>query len=308
MPLKLGAHMSIAGGCDKAVVAAQRVGFASVQLFTKNNNQWRAPELTDGHVAAFRSALAEAGLVDPVAHNSYLINLGSPDDALWNKSIDAMTVEVERCHALGINDLVAHPGAHVGQGEEAGLARIASGLDEVLRRTRGLDVVIDLETTAGQGTCLGHRFEHLGRILEQVSESERLGICVDTCHVFAAGYPLATPTEYDGTMDELDRCAGLRRVRVWHLNDSRRERGSRVDRHAGIGRGCLGVEPFRHVLNDPRFAAVPMIMETPKGVENGEDLDAVNLRVLLELVNKPPRRAKRKQLAGPGDLGSAVIS
>src|SRR4051812_3651219 len=170
MPAKLGAHMSMAGGYDRAVRAASRVGFDSVQLFTKNNNQWKAPPLTDAHVAAFRAAATETGIADHVAHNSYLINLASPDDVLWNRSIDAMTVEVERCEALSIGDLVAHPGAHVGSGEAEGLARIASGIDEVHRRTRGVAVRIDLETTAGQGSCLGHRFEHLGRILETVAE------------------------------------------------------------------------------------------------------------------------------------------
>ncbi len=300
MPSKIGAHMSIAGGCDKAVLAAQRFGFTAVQLFTKNNNQWRAPELTPAHVDTFRNALADAGLVDPVAHNSYLINLASPDDALWQKSIDAMVVEVERCHLLGIKDLVAHPGAHMGRGEDEGLSRIAAGLDQVHQRTKACDVVIDLETTAGQGSCLGHRFEHLGRILELVAEPERLGICVDTCHVFAAGYSLATQEEYDGTMGELDRCAGLHRVRVWHLNDSLRELGSRVDRHTGIGRGCLGVEPFRFVLNDSRFQNVPMIMETPKGIEDGEELDAINFRTLRGLIvpaSAPKGRRRGRRLS-----------
>jgi len=283
MPAKIGAHMSIAGGCDRAVRAAHAVGFRTVQLFTKNNNQWKAPTLTDAHVVAFRQALEETGVVDPVAHNSYLINLGSPDDTLWNKSIDAMTVEVERCQALGIDDLVAHPGAHVGQGEDAGLGRVAAGLDEVHHRTRGTRVRIDLETTAGQGSCLGHRFEHLAAILDRVAEPERLGICVDSCHIFAAGYSLETREEYDGTMDELDRAVGIDRVRVWHLNDSLRGRASRVDRHAGIGRGKLGVEPFGHIVRDPRFRAVPLILETPKGVEDGEALDAINLRVLRQL-------------------------
>jgi deoxyribonuclease IV len=292
MPVRIGAHMSIAGGCDKAVRAAKAVGFVAVQIFTKSNNQWKAPPLTDAHVAAFRGALDECGIVGPVAHNSYLINLGSPDDALWNKSIDAMTVEVERCEALGIGDLVAHPGAHTGSGEEAGLGRVAAGLDEVHRRTRGVATRIALETTAGQGSCLGHRFEHLGRIIGRVAEPERLGVCVDTCHIFAAGYSLATAGEYDGTMDELDRAVGLDRVRVWHLNDSRRERGSRVDRHAGIGLGHLGLEPFRHVVNDPRFRALPLILETPKGTDEtgGEDLDARNLRVLRQLELGPAAR------------------
>jgi deoxyribonuclease-4 len=284
----LGAHMSIAGGHDRAVRAASKIGFQTVQLFTKNNNQWRAPALTDAQRAAFRTALEETGVAHPVAHNSYLVNLASPDEALWNRSIDAMTVEVERCEALGIADLVAHPGAHVGSGEEAGLKRIARGLDEIHRRTRGVSVVIDLETTAGQGTCLGHRFEHLAAILDRVAEPERLGICVDTCHIFAAGYPLGTATEYDESLGLLDRAVGLRRVRVWHLNDSLRELGSRVDRHAGIGRGKLGLEPFRHVVNDPRFRSIPLILETPKGVEAGEELDALNLRTLRGLETPEP--------------------
>ncbi len=283
MPALLGAHMSIAGGCDRAVLAASRIGFQTVQLFTKNNNQWKAPELTESHAAAFQKAIAETGVVCPVAHNSYLINLASPDDRLWNQSIDAMTVEVERCERLGIQDLVAHPGAHTGSGDDAGLKRVAEGLDEVHRRTRGVPVTIDLETTAGQGSCLGHRFEHLGRVIDQVAEPERLGVCIDTCHIFAAGYSFGTVEEYDEVMDQVNRAFGIGRVRVWHLNDSVRELGSRVDRHAGIGRGKLGLEPFRLVVNDPRFRLVPKIMETPKGTEQGEELDVLNLRILRQL-------------------------
>ena len=280
-----GAHMSMAGGHDRAVHAAHKVGFLTVQLFTKSNNQWRAAPLTDAHVSAFRSALAETGVDRPVAHNSYLINLGSPDDALWQKSIEALVVELERGEALGITDLVCHPGAHVGSGEEAGLGRIARALDEVHRRTAGFRIKVDLETTAGQGSCLGHRFEHLGAILGGVAEPERLGVCVDTCHVFAAGYPLDTPESYNSTIAELERAVGVGRVRVWHLNDSLKGLGSRVDRHAGLGRGKMGLEPFRHVVNDPRFADLPMILETPKGTdeETGEELDAVNLGVLRGL-------------------------
>jgi deoxyribonuclease IV len=288
MRVKFGSHMSMAGGHDRAVHAAHAVGFASVQVFTKSNNQWRAAALTDAHVSAFRAALDETGVADPVAHASYLINLGSPDDALWEKSIAALAVEVERGEALGIGDLVIHPGAHVGTGEEAGLARIGRGLDEVHRRTRGVALRIDLETTAGQGTCLGHRFEHLARLFDLVEEPERLGVCVDTCHLFAAGYPLGTPSEYHHTMGALDRLVGTGRVRVLHLNDSLRGLGSRVDRHAGIGRGHLGLEPFRLVVNDPRFRALPMILETPKGEEDGVDLDAVNLGLLRGLEENAP--------------------
>jgi deoxyribonuclease-4 len=276
--------MSMAGGYHKAVRAAHGAGFATVQLFTKSNNQWRAAALTDAHVADFRAALEETGVETPVAHNSYLINLASPDDALWNKSIDAMTVEMERAEALGIEDVVAHPGAHVGSGEEAGLARITAGIDEVHRRTRGIRARIALETTAGQGSCLGADFAHLGRIIAGVAEPERLGVCGDTCHIFAAGYPLGTPAEYDETMDALERAVGPGRLRVWHLNDSVRERGSRVDRHAAIGRGKIGLGAFRLVVNDPRWRGVPMVLETPKGLEDGEERDAINLRVLRSLV------------------------
>jgi deoxyribonuclease-4 len=288
-----GSHMSIAGGCDRAVRSAEAVGFETVQLFTKNNNQWNAPALTDEHVATFREALRETGIVDPVAHTSYLINLASPDDALWEKSIAAMVVEAERCEALGIGDLVVHPGAHMGEGEEAGVVRIARGLDVVHKRTKGLRVLIDLETTAGQGTNLGYRFEHLRDILDRVVHSERLGVCVDTCHIFAAGYSLATLEEYDETIDRLDRSVGLKRVRAWHLNDSRRECGSRVDRHAGIGAGHMGLEPFRHLVNDLRFRDSPMILETPKGMDEGEDLDERNQRTLRRLIR--PVRASRNR-------------
>jgi deoxyribonuclease IV len=283
-PRKFGAHMSIAGGYDRAVWAAHAARCETVQLFTKNNNQWKAPLLADEHVAAFRAALAETRIVDPVAHTSYLINLASPDDALWSKSIDSMVVEVERCGRLGILDLVVHPGAHMGQGERAGVVRVARALDAVCRRTSGLEVTIDLETTAGQGTNLGYRFEHLRDILRRARRPERLGVCADTCHIFAAGYSLETAEQYDEMIGQLDRLVGLKRLRVWHVNDSCRECGSRVDRHAAIGAGRMGLEPFRHLVNDARFRDVPLILETPKGIEDGEDLDVRNLRVLRGLV------------------------
>ncbi|QDV36681.1 deoxyribonuclease IV [Tautonia plasticadhaerens] len=280
---KFGAHLSIAGGHDRAARAAAALGMGALQVFTKSNNQWNAKPLTDEQVAAFRSATAEAGIADPVAHDSYLINLASPDDTLWRKSIDAMAVELERAEALGVVDLVSHPGAHVGCGEEAGIARVAAALDEVHRRTSGFSCRIALETTAGQGSCLGHRFEHLAGILDRVLDADRLSVCVDTCHVFAAGYRLGTASEYNETIGELDRIVGLNRVRAWHLNDSVKGCGSRVDRHAGLGRGELGLEPFGRIVADPRFAALPMILETPKGTEGGEDLDAINLRILRRL-------------------------
>jgi deoxyribonuclease-4 len=293
--------MSIAGGCEKAVWAASKIGFQTVQLFTKNNNQWNAPSLTDAQCASFRQALAETGVANPVAHTSYLINLASPDATLWKRSIDAMTIEVERCQALGIGDLVVHPGAHMGAGEEKGLARVAKALDTIHKRTHGASVTIDLETTAGQGTCLGHRFEHLSGILSRVKAPERLAVCVDTCHIFAAGYSLGTKDEYDETLGSLERIVGLGLVRVWHLNDSRGACGSRLDRHAGIGRGLLGLGAFRNLVNDSRFFTIPMILETPKGIEEGEELDTLNLRALRRLERRPSRSTRPAKTArSPG--------
>ena len=284
MARKFGSHLSMAGGHDRAVREAHSLGMATVQVFTKSNNQWRAAPLTDAHIAAWKTALTETDISNPVAHASYLINLASPDETLWEKSIAALVVEIERGEALGISDLVMHPGAHVGSGEETGLARVAAGLDEVHRRTKGVTLRVALETTAGQGSCLGHRFEHLGRIIDLVAEPERISVCGDTCHIFAAGYPLGSSTEYDETMAALVGAVGPGRVRVWHLNDSQKPLGSRVDRHAGIGLGHLGIEPFRHLVNDSRFVEVPMILETPKGEENGANLDSVNLARLRGLI------------------------
>lgn len=280
----LGAHMSIAGGYYKAVEAAAEFGMDCVQLFTKNNNQWRAKPLADAEIEQFRAALAATGVRLPCAHDSYLINLASPDDALWSKSRDAFVVELERAEALGLIGVVMHPGSFVSSSEEAGLARIVTALDEVHRQTAGFRTQTLLETTAGQGTNLGHRFEHLAVILERVAAPERIGVCVDTCHIFAAGYPITSADDYAKTMAEFDRVIGVDRIRAFHLNDSVKEFGSRVDRHAKIGAGKLGLEPFRHLLNDPRFAQVPMYMETPKGDEEGEQLDAINLRTLRSLI------------------------
>ncbi len=285
MPM-LGAHMSIAGGYFKAVRAAHAAGCDCVQLFTKNNNQWRAKPIADKDVDAFRGALDELGIKHPISHDSYLINLGSPDDELWHKSIDALVVELERADLLGIPYVVAHPGAYTTSSEEEGLARIAHGLAEVHKQADGATARALLETTAGQGSNLGWRFEHLGSILDQVSDPDRLGVCFDTCHVFAAGYPMGTKKEYLATMRELDKLVGLKRIKAFHLNDSLKPLGSRVDRHAGIGRGEMGVDPFRWLMNDRRFAKTPMYLETPKGEEEGEDLDVINLRTLRSLVEK----------------------
>lgn len=280
----LGAHMSAAGGVHKAVQRAKEVGCDCVQVFTKNNNQWQGKPLTDADCAAFKEALVEFGITHPTSHNSYLINLGSPKDELWNKSIDAMVVELQRAEALGIPGVVAHPGSFTTSSEEAGLARIASGLDEVHAQTKGIACRVLLETTAGQGSNLGWRFEHLAEIIDKVADPDRLGVCFDTCHVFAAGYAMETEKEYDATMRQLDKAVGCERVEAFHLNDSLRPFGSRKDRHAGIGLGEMGLEPFRWLLNDGRFKEVPMYLETPKGEADGEELDVRNLRTLRSLI------------------------
>lgn len=283
MPI-LGAHLSIAGGYYKAAEAAGRLGMECVQIFTKNNNQWRAKPLTDDDVQRFQAAVAEAGLCRPCAHASYLINLASPDDDLWRRSIEAFVVELQRAAALGLAGVVVHPGSFVESSEEAGLKRVVTALDEIAQGTADCPAEIWLETTAGQGTNLGWRFEQLQYLIEHAADPGRLGVCVDTCHIFAAGYPLGTPDEYEETIRQLAATVGLDRVRAWHLNDSKKPLGSRVDRHEHIGEGCLGLEPFRHLLADPRFAELPMYMETPKGERDGQDLDAINLATLRGLM------------------------
>ena len=281
--LRLGAHMSIAGGVDKSIERGRSVGCDAIQIFTKSSNQWKARPLADDEIARFKAAQVELDIHPVVAHDSYLINLGTPSDALWRKSLDALTQEVERCAALGIPGLVMHPGAHLGSGEEAGLRRIAAALDEVGRRLPGYKTGIWLETTAGQGSVLGHTFEQLRTILELVKEPERIGFCFDTAHALAAGYELRTTEGYQATFAEFDRLLGLSRLHCFHLNDSKKNLGTHVDRHEHIGKGTLGLEPFRMLLNDPRFADCPMILETPKGEDMAEDVE--NLRVLRGLLN-----------------------
>lgn len=285
MPI-LGAHMSAAGGCYRAVEIAHRDGCDCVQVFTKNNNQWRAKDLTDDDVRLFQQRLAELGITHPISHDSYLINLAAPDDELWRKSIDAFRIELLRAEQLGIPYVVTHPGAFTTSSEEVGLARIVAALNEVHAQTRGIAAQCLLENTAGQGSCLGWRFEQLATILDGVKDPERLGVCIDTCHTFAAGYPLGTKKEYQATMRLLDKTVGLGLVKAFHLNDSKKELGSRVDRHEHIGRGKLGLEPFRLLLNDRRFRKIPMYLETPKGLEDGVELDVINLATLRGLVGR----------------------
>lgn len=274
--------MSIAGGIERAVERAVRVQATALQVFVKSSNQWAARPFAEGEAERFRAAAAEAGLDRfTLAHTSYLINIASPDDTLWRRSIDALAVEIERCGVLGIPFLVLHPGSHVGSGEEAGLARAAKGLDEaLLPAPDGVQVL--LETTAGQGTNLGCRFEHLARILEEARCTDRLGVCLDTCHVLAAGYEIRDARSYRKTLRDLDRAVGLDRLHGIHVNDSKTGLGSRKDRHEHIGRGHLGTEPFRLLLNDRRLRGIPMVLETPKGEDLAEDRE--NLSTLRGLV------------------------
>lgn len=279
MPL-FGAHLSIAGGCHKAVELAETFGCQTLQLFTKNASQWQGKPLGDDDVSLFKKAVRRLGLKYVTAHDSYLINLASPDPALYRKSLDAFVDEMQRAERLGLAYLVMHPGAHTTDTPEAGLARVAAALDAAHDRCPGYRLQVLLETTAGQGTTLGHRFEHLAAILQAVKQPRRLGVCLDTCHVFAAGYGLATKADYDATFREFDHVVGLGRLKVFHVNDSVKDRGSRVDRHAGLGKGKIGLDAFRWLVTDERFADRPMILETPKEDGDVKDMDRVNLALL----------------------------
>ncbi len=278
----MGSHVSIAGGVDRAVLVGSEVGCEALQIFVKSSNQWRAAPFREGEPERFRSNLEATGVGPVVAHDSYLINLCSPDPDLWKKSIDAFSLELERCEVLGVPFLVTHPGAHTGAGEDKGLARLSRAIDQIHAKHEGQKVRILLETTAGQGTGVGYRFEHLARVLGDIDDPGRVGICLDTCHVFAAGYDLRTPKSYRETLERFGELVGLNKLMAIHLNDSKREMGSRVDRHEQIGKGHLGVEAFRLLLNDPRLADVPMVLETPKGPDYAED--RVNLALLRSLL------------------------
>lgn len=288
MPI-LGAHQSIAGGYYRAAEIAAQCGCDCVQLFTKNNNQWRAKEIIDDDVARFQAALKAANVKHPLSHDSYLINLAAPDAELWTKSLEAFVVELQRAEKLGIPFVVTHPGSYTSSSEEAGLKRIIEALDEVHAQTRGLKVVTLLENTAGQGTNLGWRFEHLATVLDGVRDPERVAVCIDTCHLWAAGYAFASAKQYKAVFAEFDKLIGRKLIKAIHLNDSKRELGSRVDRHEHIGQGHIGLDGFRLLLNDPRFQKTPMYLETPKeadGEPRGVELDRMNLATLRGLVEK----------------------
>jgi deoxyribonuclease-4 len=270
----LGAHQSIAGGFSKAVDRAVETGCECLQIFTRNINQWEVAPIKPVDAAAFRAAVADAGLALVVAHDSYLINPASADRGLRAKSIAGLVTEVRRAEMLGIPWVVAHPGAAGEQPVETAVARAAAGIAEALERTGDLGCGILIETTAGQGSCLGASFEEIAAMLDRIDTvpglSRRVGVCLDTCHVFAAGYPLAPAEDLERTVRTFDRLIGLGRLKLIHANDSKRERGSRVDRHEAIGRGKIGREAFRLIMNHPRLARIPMILETPKEGADGK--------------------------------------
>ncbi|TEU13657.1 MAG: deoxyribonuclease IV [Anaerolineales bacterium] len=280
---RLGAHMSIAGGPANALLRGHSIGCDAVQIFTRNANRWRSKELTSQQIKDFQQARAATGIHPIVAHSSYLINMATPDDDLWRRSVEALILEMRRCQQLGVRDYVLHPGAHRGSGEEAGLERIAAALSAALSATAGAEVRVLLENTAGQGSGLGYTFEHLAWLMAHTEGTERLGVCFDTAHALAAGYEFRQAESYAAMWEHFCDIIGLERLHAIHLNDSKRDLASRVDRHEHIGKGYVGLEAFRMLVNDPRLRSVPMLLETPKGPDMLEDVE--NLALLRDLIH-----------------------
>lgn len=279
-----GSHLSIAGGVHLALLEAERLDSESVQIFTKNQQQWKCKPLAPGAIEQWKSHCNRLKFRRTVSHDSYLINLASPDERLWNASIELFSEEISRCALLGIPYLVTHPGAHVGSGEDAGLSRVAAGLDRAYAAVGYAKVVTCLEITAGQGSSLGYKLEHLAEIISRSKEPRRLGVCLDTAHLFAAGYDFRGP-RYAKFRKELDSIIGIGRVKVLHLNDSKKDLGSRVDRHEHIGHGKIGKEGFIPFVRDKAFLETPKILETPKDKHpSGRPWDEVNLETLRSML------------------------
>ncbi len=278
----LGAHLSTAGGVDKAFGRAQALDCTAFQIFTKSNRQWKAKPLDQETIDRYHQQQAETGISPVVCHASYLLNLGAPDETVWNKSLNALVIELERCELLKIPHLVLHPGAHVKSGVEAGLSKVIKSLDIIHDRLPNYDVKVALEITAGQGTTLGSKFEEIAHIITGCQAPERLVVCFDTCHALVAGYEFRTPDSYEAMIAEFDKIIGLDKLKVFHFNDSEKEFDSHVDRHAHIGEGHIGLEPFGYFLNDPRFKDIPFLIETP--VKKDPEDNERNLAALRGLI------------------------
>lgn len=280
----LGAHVSIAGNLNNAFANGLNAGCSALQIFTKNANRWNAKPITESVAKAFRQTWQESGIGPVIAHNAYLINLASPKETVWKKSKTALIDELKRCAKLGISNLVMHPGAHLGSGEDDGIDRIREAFSEILPESPP-EVRLLVENTAGQGTYLGGNFEHLARLIDDFDE-KRFGICFDTCHAHASGYDLSSKEKYHQTMLAFDRLLGLEKIKVFHLNDSLKPCGSQVDRHTHIGQGTIGRTGFACLMQDKRFTKIPMILETPKG--DDATMDRANLSLLRQLAKEKP--------------------
>lgn len=278
----LGAHMSIAGGVQHAVEKAEQVNSQALQVFTKSSNQWSARPLATEDIDQFRSLREKAKLSYVMSHDSYLINLASPDAVLREKSLRAFLDEIDRADLLGIDYLVFHPGAHMGQGSEEGCRRVSAAMNDCLTKRPKAKVKLLIENAAGQGTTLGRTFEELAMIRDGVEDKARTGFCIDTCHTYAAGYDLRTKETYEATMTSLDNAVGIRNVLAFHINDCKKDLGCHVDRHDHIGKGTMTLKPFEFLLNDPRFSESPMVLETPKSDDLHEDIE--NLETLRSLI------------------------
>ena len=275
----IGAHMSIAGGAFKAIAQGDSVNVSAIQIFTKNNNQWKSKTLTDEDVERFNDARNNSPIRSYVGHTGYLINLASPKIEVYEKSIASLTDEIERADRLGLSDLVMHPGAHLGEGEDYAISKISETLNSIFVATRDAKTRLSLETTAGQGSGIGYKFEHIAEIIDRIEDKNRVSVCLDTCHVFAAGYELRNKPAWNATFKDFDEIVGLDYLKVIHVNDSKKPFGSRVDRHEHLGEGELGIEPFKFLMQDRRFEGIPKILETPKG-DDPEANDRRNLDIL----------------------------
>jgi len=287
----LGAHLSIAGGVHKAFDRAEKIECTAFQIFTKSNRQWQAKPLEEKVIEQYHRRQEETGIRPVVCHASYLLNLGTPEEALCQKSIEALVIELERCQLLKIPYLVLHPGAHMEQGVEAGISRVVQALNVVHERLPDCPVKILVENTAGQGTVLGSTFAEVAQIITQCRQSERLQVCFDTCHALAAGYEFRTPESYQAMLADFEDIIGLDKLKVIHVNDSVADLDSHVDRHAHIGEGYIGLEPFGYFLNDERFKDIPFLLETPKKDDPGDDIR--NLQKLRSLLKKLKMRGKK---------------